>query len=171
MTKEAYREELAAAHARIAQLEARLAEPHETEDPKIQTLEQRRVAILRTTDPSYLRKLTAGIIGGFTLVLTLIGVVAWLGAGALPQEAGLILGIGGVGLFFGVIIGVLQFFLTPVTAKRQLEAIDRALAEARRVAALEREVAEMRRVRVATETSAEADETEEAQREAPRQRR
>jgi hypothetical protein len=160
MTKE-YREDLAAAHARIAQLEARLAEADETRDPKIKALEERRALIARTSEPKYLRKLTAGIIGGFTFVLTLIGVIAWAAAGAIPSEAGMILGIGGMGLFLGLLIGLLQLFLTPVTATRQIEVIDQQIAEARRIAKLESEVAEMRRVRVASEPSAASEEDEE----------
>jgi hypothetical protein len=160
MTKEAYREELAAAHARIAQLEAQLAERTETRDPKVAKLEQQRATIVRTSQPRYLRNFTLGIIGGTTLAFAAIGLVAWLAAGALPGEIGLIFGIGGMGLFFGLLIGLLQFFLTPLTAKRQLEAIDQALAEARRIAKLESEVAEMRRVRVASEPSAEPEEDE-----------
>jgi len=162
MTKE-YREDLAAAHARIAQLEAQLAEAAETSDPKVKMLEDRRALITRTSEPKYLRKLAAGIIGGFTLAFTLIGVVAWAAAGALPGEAGMILGIGGMGLFFGALIGVLQLFIAPVTAKRQLEAIAQALVEARRIAKLESDLAEMRRVRVASEPAAEIEEEAEAE--------
>lgn len=174
MTKEAYREELAAAHARIAQLEAQLAEASETADPRIKTLEERRALVVRTSERKYLRKLTAGIIGGFTLVFTFIGVIAWAAAGALPNEAGMIFGIGGMGLFFGLLIGVLQLFIAPVTARRQLEAIEQALVEARRIAKLEHELAEMRRVRVASEPSVELEERSEEEgdvEEAKRERR
>jgi len=163
MAKEAYREELAAAHARIAQLEAQLAEKSEAADPKIKKLEEQRVTIVRTSDPKYLRKFALGAIGGFTLVFGLIGLIAWAVAGALPSEVGMVAGIGSVGLFIGLLIGLLQLFLTPATAKQQLEKIDQELAEARRIAKLESEVAEMRRVRVGADPlEAAAEEEEEA---------
>ena len=165
MTKEAYREELAAAHARIAQLEAQLADQTATSDPKIKALEEARATVVRTSEPKYLRKFAATAIGGATFVFGIIGVVVWAAAGAHPNEAGMIAGFGGMGLFFGLLIGLLQLFLTPVTAKQQLKKIDEDLAEARRIAKLESEVAEMRRVRVASEPIAEADvQDEEAER-------
>ena len=168
MTKEAYREELAAAHARIAQLEAQLAGMSASQHPKIDALERRRVEIVRTSDRNYLLKLTAGIVGGFTFVFAGIGVIAWASAGADPREAGLILGIGGMGLIVGLVIGVVQLFATPAAAQRQLAKIDRDLAEARRIARLESEVAAMRRVRVASEPTADGEEEEETKREEER---
>ena len=163
MTKEAYREELASAHARIAQLEAQLVDATTTTDPKIKKLEAQRAMIVRTSAPTYVRRFAAGSIGALTLVFGLIGVIAWAVAGALPNEVGMIFGFGGLGLFFGLLIGLLQLFVGPATTRRQLEQIDQELAEARRIAKLESEVAEMRRVRVGTEPVAEEQAEEEAE--------
>ena len=117
-------------------------------DPKVRTLEEQRARIVRTSAPRYIRRLSLGLVGAFTLVFGVIGIIAWAAAGALPNEAGMVGGIGGLGLFIGLVIGVSQMFLTPVISKRQLEVIDRQLAEAQRIAKLESEVAAMRRVRV-----------------------
>jgi hypothetical protein len=65
-----------------------------------------------------------------------------------------------MGVVVGLLIGLLQFVISPATAKQQLEKIDQDLAEARRIAKLESEVAQMRRVRVAPEPIAGADEPE-----------
>jgi hypothetical protein len=168
MAKE-YREELAAAHARIAQLEAQLAEKTAAAaatDPKIAKLETQRALIVRTSTPTYLRKFAVGSIAVLTLAFGLVGLLAWAVAGALPSELGMVFGIGGLGLFIGLLVGVLQLFLAPVTARRQIEQIDQELAEARRIAKLESDIAEMRRVRVGVEPAAETEEedAEEAKR-------
>ena len=162
MTKEAYREELAAAHARIAQLEAQLADATTSTDPKINKLLENRAMIVRTSDPKRLRNFALGSIGGFTLAFGVIGVIAWAVAGALPKEAGMIGGIAGLGLFIGLLVGLLNLFITPIAAPRQLEQIDQQLAEARRIAKLESEVAEMRRVRVGAAPPAEEEEQQDA---------
>jgi hypothetical protein len=167
MTKEAYREELAAAHARIAELEDRLAEKTATMDPKIRSLEERRARVARTSEPRYLRKFALVVTGALTLVFGVIGLVAWAATGALPSEAGMVGGIGGLGLFIGLVIGLLHLFITPVAAKRQLEHIDQQIAEALRIAKLESDVAEMRRVRVGSEPLADVEEAREEEIEEP----
>jgi len=161
MTKEAYREELAAAHARIAQLEEQLADASSSTDPKIKKLLESRAVIVRTSDPKRMRNFALGTIGAFTLVFGLIGLISWAAAGALPNEAGMVGGIGGLGLFIGLLIATLNRLIAPGASRRQLEQVDQEIAEARRIAKLESEVAEMRRVRVRTEPAAQVEEEEE----------
>ena len=151
-SKDAYREELSAAHARIASLEAELAGAGV--DPKIKELEKQRQELVDTTGPKRFRGFLWKL---FFLPIAVFGGIGAVAAAVTRQPEPLALAV--CGLVISVLVTSVHYFVTPNATKQQIAKIDRELEEAQRIARLEKEVKETRRllegqpqVRVETES-------------------
>lgn len=134
----AYRGQLAAAHARIAALEAELGK---RSDPKIQELENQRAKLAKVAEPRQIRRMALFLpllVGG------VLSIPALIAAFTEPSKELLLLPL--AGLVIGGILAALHVLLTPSSTRAAIAAIDDKIAEARRLIALEDEMRETRRM-------------------------
>jgi hypothetical protein len=138
----AYREELAAAHARIASLEAELASRKApATDKRIRDLDAQRDKLQETIEPERIRKVA--LLTPF-VTASLFGVLALLAALGGPKPELIAIPIAGAVL--GGLISLLHAFVNPKSVRAQIAKLDEQIAEIRRITALEEEVRETRRL-------------------------
>jgi len=149
--RDGYRDELAAAQARIATLEQELSAMRGTTaqdgpDPRLTALEDKYRRLTRAAEPKVIRRTALGV--------ALLPVVVMVSVGVLLVATGESFGFFFVGLGTLMAVG-LYFLLTTVgatNAKQLAENARAELQEARRLRAVERALADARpRVRVEDE--------------------
>jgi len=144
---DAYREELAAALARIDSLEAQLAGrsggPEDAPSWKVTQLRAQRLKEIEQGSPRYIRKIALVM----TLLPTSIAGLAALGGlvlGGWSPTSALVLTL--MGAFVGGLPSVAALLLGPVTSRQLVAKLDQEIAEAMRLDALEADVRETKRL-------------------------
>jgi hypothetical protein len=142
--RDAYRDDLAAAQARVATLEdalaARNASGGEARAREIAELEARRAKALAAGDERRIRKATLLLVAGiFVLLLTLLAVPAFLVSGDLPS-----LGLLAIAAVPCLLLGGILPLVFKAGAKQELANVDARLGEATRMRELEEQVKETR---------------------------
>ena len=142
---DAYREELAAALARIDALEAQLAgrTPEGAPSWKVQQLQAQRQKEIEQGSPRRIRKTALAM----TLIPTSIAgtaALAGLVLGEWSPTSALILTL--LGAFVGGLPSVAALLLGPVTSRQLVAKLDQEIAEAQRLDALEADIRETKRL-------------------------
>ena len=153
---DAYREQLAAAHARIEALEAELAGKNGAgvSSPKIVELERQREQVIEKGSPEKVRRQALSITLVPTIMFGLIAVFLW--RSQHPARLADLVSLPIVVVAVGGLLGLFIVLATPASTRAAVAKLDREIAEARRVLALEAEVRETRRRQRASKDSAQA---------------